>query len=142
MNTFLLLSWQLHLQSLIWCRILFFLMIRRPPRSTLFPYTTLFRSVREVFGENELSAKGIVFLLCVSALLLLAYGRHALGAEYPLLKLRLFRIRTFRVAVVGSFATRLGIGGMPFLLPLLYQIGLGYTPVRSGLLIAPSPSPQ
>src|ERR1035438_10205351 len=48
--------------------------------------------VREVFGENELSAKGIVFLLCVSALLLLAYGRHALGAEYPLLKLRLFRI--------------------------------------------------
>jgi EmrB/QacA subfamily drug resistance transporter len=98
--------------------------------------------VREVFGENELSAKGIVFLLCVSALLLLAYGRHALGAEYPLLKLRLFRIRTFRVAVVGSFATRLGIGGMPFLLPLLYQIGLGYTPVRSGLLIAPSPSPQ
>jgi EmrB/QacA subfamily drug resistance transporter len=95
--------------------------------------------VLEVFGENELSLKSIVFLLFLAALLLFAYGRHALGAEFPLLRLKLFRIRTFRVAVVGSFATRLGIGGMPFLLPLLYQIGLGYTPVQSGLLIAPQP---
>src|SRR3712207_7704345 len=30
------------------CVIFFFLMIRRPPRSTLFPYTTLFRSARSV----------------------------------------------------------------------------------------------
>src|SRR5260370_1662957 len=29
----------------------FFLMIRRPPRSTLFPYTTLFRSIRRMFEE-------------------------------------------------------------------------------------------
>src|SRR2546422_10540103 len=27
-------------------------MIRRPPRSTLFPYTTLFRSLRELLGEG------------------------------------------------------------------------------------------
>src|SRR3712207_7665460 len=33
--------------------LFFFLMIRRPPRSTLFPYTTLFRSVREVVGGAE-----------------------------------------------------------------------------------------
>ena len=46
-------------------------------------------------------------------------------------------MRTFRVAVLGSFATRLGVGGMPFLLPLLYQIGLGFTPVQSGLLMMP-----
>src|SRR2546422_7367732 len=31
--------------------LFFFLMIRRPPRSTLFPYTTLFRSVRDVRGD-------------------------------------------------------------------------------------------
>src|SRR5215208_8185415 len=30
--------------SLLFCFFVFFLMIRRPPRSTLFPYTTLFRS--------------------------------------------------------------------------------------------------
>src|SRR3712207_9315482 len=33
--------------------LFFFLMIRRPPRSTLFPYTTLFRSRAGVFEEEE-----------------------------------------------------------------------------------------
>ena len=51
--------------------------------------------------------------------------------------MRLFRIRTFRVAVSGSFFTRIGIGGVPFLLPLLYQVGLGFSPIQSGLLIMP-----
>jgi MFS family permease len=51
--------------------------------------------------------------------------------------LGLFRIRTFAAAVSGSFFTRLGIGGVPFLLPLLYQVGLGLTPIQSGLLITP-----
>jgi len=54
-----------------------------------------------------------------------------------LLKLKLFSIRTFRAAVSGSFFTRLGIGGVPFLLPLLYQVGLGFTPIQSGLLVMP-----
>ena len=59
------------------------------------------------------------------------------ASQFPLLQLSLFRIRTFRAAVSGSFFTRLGIGGVPFLLPLLYQIGLGFTPIQSGLLIMP-----
>jgi len=62
---------------------------------------------------------------------------HAARAAHPLLRLALFRIRTFRAAVSGSFFTRLSIGGIPFLLPLLYQVGLGYTPVQSGLLMVP-----
>jgi MFS family permease len=95
--------------------------------------------VLEIFGEHGLDVKSIVFLMAISLALLAAYGRHALGAEFPLLKLWLFRVRTFRIAVLGSFATRLGVGGMPFLLPLLYQLGLGYTPVQSGLLIVPQP---
>ena len=95
--------------------------------------------VLEIFGDHGLGTKGVVFLLILSVLLLLAYARHALSAEHPLLRLMLFKVRTFRVAVVGGFATRLGIGGMPFLLPLLYQIGLGYSPVQSGLLIVPQP---
>ena len=54
-----------------------------------------------------------------------------------MLNLALFRIRTFRAAVAGSFLTRLGIGGIPFLFPLLYQVGLGFTPIQSGLLLMP-----
>jgi len=93
--------------------------------------------VLEIFGEHSLSLRAMAFLLALAVLLLLAYARHAFGAPHPLLRLTLFRIRTFRSAVVGSFVTRLGVGGMPFLLPLLYQIGLGFSPVQSGLMIMP-----
>src|SRR6267142_941817 len=93
--------------------------------------------VLEVFGEHTLSAPAILGLLALSIVLLLGYGRHATAIRHPLLRLGLFRIRTFRAAVVGGFITRLGVGGMPFLLPLLYQVGLGYSPLQSGFLIMP-----
>src|ERR1019366_425278 len=93
--------------------------------------------VLEVFGEHTLSAREILGLLAVSILLLTGYGFHATRTAYPMLNLILFRIRTFRAAVSGSFLTRLGIGGIPFLFPLLYQVGLGFTPIQSGLLMMP-----
>jgi EmrB/QacA subfamily drug resistance transporter len=93
--------------------------------------------VLEIFGEHELSTGEVIGLLAISLALLGGYGLHAAHTTYPLLRLGLFRIRTFAAAVSGSFFTRLGIGGVPFLLPLLYQEGLGLTPVQSGLLIAP-----
>jgi EmrB/QacA subfamily drug resistance transporter len=93
--------------------------------------------VLEVFGEHTLSTGEILGLLAVSILLLAGYGFHATRSAYPMLRLTLFRIRTFRAAVGGSFVTRLGIGGIPFLFPLLYQVGLGFTPVQSGLLMMP-----
>jgi EmrB/QacA subfamily drug resistance transporter len=95
--------------------------------------------VLEVFGEHSLSVQAAAILFAMSLLLLAAYGLHALKLPFPLLRLKLFKVRTFRAAVVGSFVTRLGAGGMPFMLPLLFQIGLGYSPVQSGLLIMPQP---
>jgi EmrB/QacA subfamily drug resistance transporter len=93
--------------------------------------------VLEVFGEHTLSGREISSMLGLSLAMLLGYWIHAKSLQYPLLQLRLFTIRTFRASVNGSFFTRLGIGGVPFLLPLLYQTGLGYTPIQSGLLIMP-----
>ena len=93
--------------------------------------------VLEVFGEHRLGAPAIAALLVLAALLLSGYGLHAARSVYPLLRLSLFRVRTFRAAVCGSFFTRISIAGVPFLLPLLYQVGLGYTPIQSGLLLAP-----
>jgi EmrB/QacA subfamily drug resistance transporter len=93
--------------------------------------------VLEVFGEHTLSAREILGLLTLSIVLLAAYGLHATKAAHPMLRLTLFRIRTFRASVDGSFLTRLGIGGIPFLFPLLYQVGLGFTPIQSGLLMMP-----
>jgi EmrB/QacA subfamily drug resistance transporter len=95
--------------------------------------------VLEVFGEHALSGREILALLGIALALLAGYGRHATLTAQPLLRLMAFRIRTFRVAVGGSFVTRLGAGGVPFLLPLLYQVGLGYTPVQAALLIVPQP---
>lgn len=93
--------------------------------------------VLEVFGEHTLSTREVAGLLGLSILLLAGYGDHSTRTPFPLLSLELFRIRTFRAAVSGSFFTRLGIGGIPFVLPLLYQVGLGYTPIQSGLLMTP-----
>jgi EmrB/QacA subfamily drug resistance transporter len=93
--------------------------------------------VLEIFGENTLSAREAISMLVLSFALLLGYWLHARGLEFPLLELRLFSIRTFRSSVNGGLFTRLGIGGVPFLLPLLYQTGLGFTPIQSGLLIMP-----
>ena len=93
--------------------------------------------VLEVFGEHTLSSREIGGLLAISVALLAGYGLHGLKTPFPLIELGLFRIRTFRAAVSGSFVTRLGISGVPFLLPLLYQVGLGFAPIQSGLLIMP-----
>jgi EmrB/QacA subfamily drug resistance transporter len=93
--------------------------------------------VLEIFGDHTLGTAEILGLTALALLLIVGYGLYAARTTYPLLELSLFRIRTFAAAVSGGFFTRLGIGGVPFLLPLLYQVGLGYTPIQSGLLIAP-----
>jgi MFS family permease len=77
-------------------------------------------------------------LLLLSLSLLAAYVFHANHVAHPLLRLELLKLRTFRVSIGGGFITRLGIGGLPFLLPLLYQLGLGLPAWESGLLMMPS----
>ncbi|MFT3781463.1 MAG: DHA2 family efflux MFS transporter permease subunit [Nibricoccus sp.] len=91
----------------------------------------------EVFGEHHHATGAVLAMASVSAILLVGYGWHARHRAEPLLDLALFKVRTFRVSVLGGFVTRLGFGGMPFLLPLLYQIGLGYPAWQAGLLTMP-----
>jgi EmrB/QacA subfamily drug resistance transporter len=93
--------------------------------------------VLEVFGEHSLSILEVSGLLGLSLVLLAGYGLHARGLAKPLLDLGLFRLRTFRCSTAGNLVTRIGAGGLPFLLPLLYQVGLGYSPLSSGLLMLP-----
>ena len=100
--------------------------------------TALLSWLLEVFGEHNIGMIPASILLAVSLGLLGTYGWHAQRSTYPLLRLALFRIRTFRVSVVGGFITRLGLGGLPFLLPLLYQVGLGLPAWQSGLLMMPA----
>ena len=100
--------------------------------------TALLSWLLEIFGEHSLDVTSAGVLCLLSMALLAAYAWHARQQAYPLLRLSLFKVRTFRVSVAGGFITRLGIGGMPFLLPLLYQLGLGLPPWESGLLMMPT----
>jgi len=63
-----------------------------------------------------------------------AYLRHARRAAAPLLALDLFQNRTFRASVLGGSIFRLGIGAVPFLLPLMLQIGFGLSAFHSGMI--------
>ena len=94
--------------------------------------------VLEIFGEHRIDVTSAGILLLVALSLLAAYVWHARHIRYPILRLGLFRVRTFRVSVIGGFITRLGVGGLPFLLPLLYQLGLGLPAWESGLLMMPA----
>jgi EmrB/QacA subfamily drug resistance transporter len=100
--------------------------------------TALLSWLLEIFGEHTLDPTSEAVLLVLSFCLLGAYIWHARGAAFPLLRLEVFRVRTFRVSVAGGFVTRLGVGGLPFLLPLLYQLGLGMPAWKSGLLMMPA----
>jgi EmrB/QacA subfamily drug resistance transporter len=92
----------------------------------------------EIFGDHQIDARLESALFLFSLGLLLAYWRHALSAPFPLLQLTLFKVRTFRVSVIGGFVTRLGMGGIPFLAPMLYQVRLGLPAWQSGLLMMPT----
>lgn len=103
------------------------------------------------FVLSGLAASGIVFGLSVVSLpalppiagfLTVAVGLvsavlyllHARRAKNPLLALELFRNQVFRASVLGGGLFRIGIGAVPFLLPLMFQIGFGLTPFQSGMI--------
>jgi EmrB/QacA subfamily drug resistance transporter len=100
--------------------------------------TALLSWLLEIFGEHTLDMLTMALMLGLSVALLAAYVWHANERPYPLLRLALLKVRTFRISVLGGFITRLGIGGLPFLLPLLYQLGLKLPAWQSGLLMMPT----
>ncbi len=73
-------------------------------------------------------------LIAGGAMATLAYVLRARGMAAPVIDLTLFRLATFRAGVVGGFIFRIGAGALPFLLPLLMQLGFGMTPFQSGLV--------
>jgi MFS family permease len=76
----------------------------------------------------------VAAMIAIGALSLAAYIRHANAHAGAILDLKLLKIPTFYAGVVGGFIFRVGIGAIPFLLPLLLQVGFGLTPFQSGSL--------
>ena len=73
-------------------------------------------------------------MVTVGLLLLALYLLHARRAPHPILDLTLLRIVTFRVSMVAGILFRLSVGAVPFLLPLMLQVGFGLSPFESGSL--------
>ena len=88
----------------------------------------------ELFGENTPMRNGVV-LVAIGAAACLAYIGHAKRREHPAVDLTLLRIDSFRLSVISGALMRITQGAQPFLLPLLLQIGLGFSALRSGQLI-------
>jgi EmrB/QacA subfamily drug resistance transporter len=61
--------------------------------------------------------------------------RHALRAAHPLLDLRAFKVPSYAVTVAGGVLFRLPISAVPFLTPLMFQLGFGLSPSDAGLLV-------
>ncbi|RYD16452.1 MAG: DHA2 family efflux MFS transporter permease subunit [Lysobacteraceae bacterium] len=80
---------------------------------------------------------GVLMLLLGGLAGLAAYWLHAARTPQPLFPLRLFGVHSYRVGVLGNLFARIGSGSMPFLIPLLLQLGLGYSPMDAGMMMIP-----
>ena len=79
----------------------------------------------------------VLTVFIIGILLFVMYFAYARKSENPLFPLNLFLVRTFRVGILGNFATRLGISAVPLLLPLMIQTIYGQSAIVSGWMVAP-----
>lgn len=92
----------------------------------------------ELFGEKLVASWLALTIIFSSIVLFYAYIRHARHHPSPLISLPIFKTRTFSVGIAGNIASRLGTGCVPFLMPLMLQVGFGYTALIAGCMIAPT----
>ncbi len=88
----------------------------------------------ENLGRPVLPRVVIVLSFAGAGVLLTLYALYARRHDNAALDLKLLRVRTFRIGLTAGGLSRIAIGAIPFLLPLLLQIGFGYSPIQSGSL--------
>ena len=89
------------------------------------------------FSESTANQYIAFLILGIAIFMLVCYFLRSNQQLHPIVNTALFRFRTFRISMIGNLLARLSFGGVPFLLPLLLQIGLGYSAQLSGLLLVP-----
>lgn len=98
----------------------------------------LISSGMELFGERIVASYIGILTIMGGLALLAAYIWHARRHPTPLIALPMFRTRTFSIGIVGNLASRLGTGCVPFLMPLMLQVGFGYSALIAGCMMAPT----
>ena len=87
-----------------------------------------------VLGRDLLPAYAPPLLMGFGLVMLVLYYLHARRIAAPILDFRLLRIPTFRAGVLGGSLFRIGVGAVPFLLPLMFQLGYGLSAFESGMI--------
>jgi len=87
-----------------------------------------------VAGLNLLPWSLVGALIAIGSISMTLYVMHARRTGSPVLDFSMLHLATLRASIIGGFLFRLGIGALPFLLPLLMQVGFGLTPFQSGLV--------
>lgn len=90
----------------------------------------------EVITNESLFIYGVIMLV-LGLMFLPIYFRHAKKREFPIFPTHLFKVRTFRIGLLGNLACRLGISSLPLLVPLLMQIDYQQSAAVSGWIVAP-----
>ncbi|MCX4160205.1 MULTISPECIES: MFS transporter [Paraburkholderia] len=99
---------------------------------------SLFLLGLSLVGSELASGATATEMTVLGAVMLGLYVLHARRATLPLLDLRFFRVPTFQASVLGGSLFRIGLGAVPFLLPLILQEGLGMSAFKSGLITCAS----
>ncbi len=90
----------------------------------------------QALGLAVIPWRGVGACLALAGALLLVYIARARRIIHPILDVTLLKIRTFRIGVLAGGMSRIGINGLPYLLPLMLQIGFGKSALDSGLLVS------
>ncbi|AHG18997.1 transporter [Chania multitudinisentens RB-25] len=85
-------------------------------------------------GISTTAVAGLILLGCAA---LAGYWWHAKGNSRALFSLRLFKTETYKIGLTGSLLGRIGSGMLPFMTPLFLQVGMGFSPFHSGLMMIP-----
>jgi EmrB/QacA subfamily drug resistance transporter len=88
----------------------------------------------ENIGRGELPIPLVLAILGIGAACMVLYVRHAGRVDHPIIDLALMRIPTYAMATIGGFIFRMGMGALPFLMPLMLQVGFGLDALHSGLI--------
>jgi EmrB/QacA subfamily drug resistance transporter len=89
-------------------------------------------------SELHLRHASVVILLVFGLAALCGYWLHAAQRPQPLFSTQLFGISSYSIGLLGNLFARIGSGSVPFLLPLTLQVGLGYSPAQSGMMMIPT----
>jgi EmrB/QacA subfamily drug resistance transporter len=88
----------------------------------------------ETIGRGTIPLGVTMAMIAIGAVCAALYIRHAGRVAYPIIDFALLRIPTYAMTTAGAFLFRMGLGALPFLMPLMLQVGFGLDPLSSGLL--------